>query len=104
MTSRGIPSPAGKAGISSSATELSQILEKCRQGSSIGRFRFAPVKSSLCSLCGEPSPAPVFLVLGIFFGSILGNSIFLMWVQIFQPFVKAQGFKDFVGFNSLVFT
>lgn len=69
---------------------LSHILKNGRQGNSMGRFKFAP-------LWDEASPVPIFLFLG-------NSASLLMWLQILQPFVKAQGFKIFLGFNLLVFT
>lgn len=55
-TSRGIPSPAGKAGIKSSATVLSHILKNCRQGTSIERVECVPFRASLCGVKHHLSP------------------------------------------------
>lgn len=59
-TSRGIPSPAGKAEIKSSATVPSHILKNCRQGNSTGKFKFVPIKTSLCGMKHHLSPHSCF--------------------------------------------
>lgn len=77
-----------------SATVLSHILKNCRQGNSIERVECVPFRASLCGVKHHLSPCSWFGV----------TASLLMWVQIFQPSVKGQGFKIFIGFNLLIFT